>query len=184
MTSILPQEARRQLLEIARRSIEARLGGSPATAAGCDPLLLEPGGAFVTLSARGTGELRGCVGYVEPLFAVGETVARAAAAAAFEDDRFAPVSRGELPSLTIEVSVLRPPQPIRAADVEVGRHGLIAARGGHRGLLLPQVPVEHRWSREVFLDHTCLKAGLPKDAWRDERTELLAFTAEVFGEDD
>jgi AmmeMemoRadiSam system protein A len=184
MSSTLPAEARRELLAIARGAIAARLAGRSGPSTGTHPRLREPGGAFVTLSVRETGELRGCVGYVEALFPVGETVARAAVAAAFDDDRFAPVLAEELSSLSVDVSVLQAPRPIRAAEVEVGRDGLIVARGGFRGLLLPQVPVEHGWSREAFLEHTCRKAGLPKDAWRDERTELLAFAAEVFGEGD
>ncbi len=184
MSPTLPAEARRELLAIARGAIAARLARRPGPSSATHPRLREPAGAFVTLSVRETGELRGCVGYVEALFPVGETVARAAVAAAFDDDRFTPVVAEELASLTVDVSILQAPRPIRAADIEVGRHGLIVARGAFRGLLLPQVPVEHGWSREAFLEHTCRKAGLPKDAWRDERTELLAFTAEVFGEAD
>jgi AmmeMemoRadiSam system protein A len=185
MTASFPLETRRQILGIARSAIEARLiGRNAGPAIGGDARLREPRGAFVTLSMRGSGELRGCVGYVEPVLPLGEAVARAAAAAAFEDDRFAPLSATELPLLTIDVSVLERPRPLRPEDVEVGRHGLIVAAHGRRGLLLPQVPVEHHWDRETFLDHTCRKAGLPKDAWREQGTELLAFTAEVFGEAD
>jgi AmmeMemoRadiSam system protein A len=180
----LPAEARRELLAIAREAMEARLTGRRGPSAGTHPRLRELSGAFVTLSTRATGELRGCVGYVEPVLPLGEVVARVAVAAALEDDRFPPVSAAELPALALEVSVLSAPRPIGAAEVEVGRDGLIVSRGGRRGLLLPQVPVEHGWGRETFLEHACRKAGLPRDAWRVEGTEILAFTAEVFGEDD
>jgi AmmeMemoRadiSam system protein A len=179
----LAREARGRLLRIAREAIGAKLRGQGVVPAAEDLGLREPRGAFVTLSHRGSGELRGCIGYVEPLFPLAETVSRAAVGAALEDDRFPPVTAVELPSLSIELSVLEPPHPIRAEEVEVGRHGLIVSRAGRRGLLLPQVPVEHGWDREAFLEHTCLKAGLPKDAWRRTDTELSGFAAEVFGDD-
>jgi AmmeMemoRadiSam system protein A len=121
---------------------------------------------------------------MEPLFPLAETVARAAVAAALQDDRFPPVTAAELPSLSIDLSLLERPSAIRAEDVEVGRHGLVVSREARRGLLLPQVPVEQGWDRVAFLEHTCRKAGLPKDAWRLADTELLAFEAEVFSEDD
>jgi AmmeMemoRadiSam system protein A len=180
----LSREARGKLLGIARQAIDARLRGERFAPVAGDPRLLEARGAFVTLSRRGTGELRGCVGYVEPLFPLAETVARAAVAAALEDDRFARVTGAELPSLSIDLSLLEPPRPIRAEEVEVGRHGLIVSCGGRRGLLLPQVPVEQGWDRERFLEQTCLKAGLPKAAWRRADTELLGFAAELFGDDE
>jgi AmmeMemoRadiSam system protein A len=111
-----------------------------------------------------------------------ETVARMAVAAAIEDGRFEPVTRAELDHLSIEVSALSPLQPIRPEEVEVGRHGLLVTLGGRRGVLLPQVPKEHGWDRETFLVHTCRKAGLSDDAWKRPGVELLAFTADVFGE--
>jgi AmmeMemoRadiSam system protein A len=185
MTPPLPADVRRYLLAVARDAIAAGFGRREAGPPSPDhPSLRERRGAFVTLSLRGSGELRGCVGYVEPHFSLVETVARAAAAAAFEDDRFTPLTPGELPAVSLDLSVLERPRPIRADEVEVGRHGLIVGRQGRRGLLLPQVPVEHGWDRETFLDHTCLKAGLPPESWRREGTEILAFEAEVFGEDD
>jgi AmmeMemoRadiSam system protein A len=117
----------------------------------------------------------------EPL---AETVAKMAVAAATEDGRFDAVAASELPSLSIEISALGPMREIRPEDVEVGVHGLVVRCGSRRGVLLPQVPVEHHWDRGSFLAHTCLKAGLPVDAWQRPECELLAFTASVFGEDD
>jgi AmmeMemoRadiSam system protein A len=108
-------------------------------------------------------------------------VAETARAAAFDDSRFEPVSREEAPQLEISLSVLSPLKPIEAAQVEIGRHGLMVSMAGHRGLLLPQVPIEHGWDRVTFLEQTCRKAGLPVDVWKMGAT-LEAFTAEVFGE--
>ena len=109
--------------------------------------------------------------------------AETARAAAFEDSRFLPVTRDEALKLEVSLSVLSLLFPIRPEAVEVGRHGLIVSKGARRGLLLPQVPVEHGWDRETFLEQTCRKAGLPLDAWRKAAT-IEAFTAEVFGDSD
>jgi AmmeMemoRadiSam system protein A len=179
----LSVELRRALLALARAAIEAQLrGGHPQPQAQVPEELRRNRGAFVTLRRRADHELRGCVGFVEPLFPLCEAVARAAVAAATQDGRFAPVEAGELPQLALDISVLGLTRPIAAADVEVGVHGLIVRWAGRGGLLLPQVAVEHGWSREAFLDHTCLKAGLPAATWRRADAELLAFEAEVFGE--
>jgi AmmeMemoRadiSam system protein A len=141
--------------------------------------LAEPRGAFTSLYLR--GELRGCVGYVLAVSPVYRAVADTARAAAFEDTRFHPVTLAEAPELAIELSILSPPRPIPAESIEIGRHGLLISMAGHRGLLLPQVPVEHHWDRMTFLEQTCRKAGLPMDAWKMGAT-IEAFTAEVFGE--
>jgi AmmeMemoRadiSam system protein A len=144
------------------------------------PHLAEPRGAFTTLYLRGT--LRGCVGYVLPVNSVYRAVAETARAAAFEDTRFSPVTKDEAPDLAIELSILSPPQPIQVDAIEIGRHGLLISMAGQRGLLLPQVPVEHHWDRTTFLEQTCRKAGLPLDAWQRGAT-IEAFTAEVFGDE-
>jgi AmmeMemoRadiSam system protein A len=142
--------------------------------------LAEPRGAFTSLYIG--GELRGCVGFVLPVNSVYRAVAETARAAAFEDTRFHPVTIEEAPRLQIELSILSPPREISPDAVEIGRHGLLISMHGHRGLLLPQVPVEHQWGRVAFLEQTCRKAGLPLDAWRVGAT-VEAFTAEVFGDD-
>jgi AmmeMemoRadiSam system protein A len=108
-------------------------------------------------------------------------VADTARAAAFEDTRFEPVTLPEARELKIELSILSPPRPIDAEEVEIGRHGLLVSMNGRRGLLLPQVPVEHHWDRVTFLEQTCRKAGLPLDAWQ-KGASIEAFTAEIFGE--
>ena len=178
------QEERRLLLRLAHESILSAL--DPSKAEREIPLkppsahLAEPRGVFTTLHLG--GELRGCVGYVLPVASLYRAVAETARAAAFDDTRFYPVTLEEAPHLQIEISVLTVPQPIRAEDVTVGRHGLVISMGGRRGLLLPQVPVEHHWDRTTFLEQTCRKAGLPLDAWQ-KGAVIEAFTAEVFGEE-
>jgi AmmeMemoRadiSam system protein A len=112
------------------------------------------------------------------------TVARVAVAAATADGRFDPVSREELDSLTLEVSALGPLREVQPPEIEVGQHGLLLRSGERHGVLLPQVAVEHGWDRDTFLDRACWKAGLPAGAWRQEGVQILAFTAEVFGEGD
>jgi len=170
---------RATLLKLAHASIESAVEGRELRLEAPSAHLAEPRGVFTTIYLK--GELRGCVGYVFPMAPLFRAVAETARAAAFDDSRFAPVSRDEAALLEISLSVLSPLKPIEAAQVEIGRHGLMVSLAGHRGLLLPQVPIEHGWDRLMFLEQTCRKAGLPADAWRFGAT-LEAFTAEVFGE--
>jgi AmmeMemoRadiSam system protein A len=179
---MLAQEQRRVLLRIARESVEAAVRGQSYEPQVDDLELRQPGAAFVTLKEH--GELRGCIGTIEPREPLHLNVAHMARASALEDPRFAPVGPSELPDLTIEISVMSRPAPVTdVKDIEVGVHGLIIERGANRGLLLPQVPVEWGWDCEEFLDHTCLKAGLPRGSWRSGDCKLYWFAAEVFGEE-
>ncbi len=148
------------------------------------------GGVFVTLKTHPEDELRGCIGYPEPVAALEEALVDSAVSAATRDPRFAPVSPDELPNLVVEVSLLTPPEPIEASSpkeligkVKVGEDGLIVERGWARGLLLPQVPIEWGWKSEEFLEQTCGKAGLPLAAWKDPKTRFFKFQAEVFSEE-
>jgi hypothetical protein len=170
---------RSRLLAIARRSLEARVRRAPGLGDDVAPPLDVPRGAFVSL--RRGGDLRGCLGRIQPDLAVGHVVAHLASAVADSDPRFVPVTADELAALHIEVSVLTPQQEASPGEVEVGRHGLIVESRGRRGLLLPQVAIEHQWDRLAFLRHTCLKAGLPPDAWQHD-ARLFVFEAEIFGE--
>lgn len=172
-------EERSILLQLAHESILAALENREILIDPPTEHLAQARGAFTSLYLR--GQLRGCVGYVFPLSSVYRTVADTARAAAFEDTRFNSVTIEEARYLEIELSILSVPQPISAEAVEVGRHGLLIGMAGHRGLLLPQVPVEHHWDRVTFLEQACRKAGLPADAWKRGAT-IEAFTAEVFGE--
>jgi AmmeMemoRadiSam system protein A len=183
MPENLSSDERRTLLTIARESIGAALDGRRFQPPEVTGVLCEKRGAFVTLHTRRTADLRGCIGYVEPLFPLAETISRAAVAAALNDRRFEPVAPGELGDLTIEISVLSVPKPIRPEEITVGVHGLIISQGGRSGLLLPQVATEYGWDRKTFLEHTCHKAGLSADAWHHPGAQLLAFSATVFGEE-
>lgn len=173
------QDERKLLLRLAHDSIESALQRREILLDPPTPHLGELRGAFTSLYLR--GELRGCVGYVLPTCSVYRAVAETARAAAFDDNRFPPVTGEESPELKIELSILSAPKPIRAEEIEVGRHGLLISWRGRRGLLLPQVPVEHEWDRITFLEQTCRKAGLPMDAWQ-KGANIEAFTAEIFGE--
>ncbi len=173
------QEERILLLRLAHDSVSSALQAREISFEPPTSHLAEPRGVFTSLYLN--GELRGCVGYVLPATSVHRAVAETARAAAFDDNRFPPVSSDEAPQLEIELSILSPPQPIAAGGVEIGRHGLLISQHGRRGLLLPQVPVEHNWDRTTFLEQTCRKAGLPLDAWQKGAT-LQAFTAEIFGD--
>lgn len=183
----LSAAARRHLLALARRAIEDQLGGEARPEADLGELRVELErrcGAFVTLTRRGDGELRGCVGVPEPLYRLDQAVARAAVAAAVYDRRFDPVAPSELPGLSLHVSVLGDLCPIEPGAVEVGVHGLVIRCDGRSGLLLPQVAAERGWDRERFLDETCRKAGLAPGTWRTPGCEVLAFTAVVFGDEE
>lgn len=173
-------EERRTLLNIAHEAILSVFTGQEPLQTSF-PHLSEARGVFTTLYLE--GELRGCVGYATPIAPLYRAVYETARAAAFEDSRFLPVNEEEAPRLEVSLSVLSRLFPIQAEEVEVGHHGLVVGLGGRRGLLLPQVAVEHSWDRETFLEQTCRKAGLPLDAWRRGAT-LEAFTAEVFGDGD
>ncbi|MGH9523752.1 MAG: AmmeMemoRadiSam system protein A [Terriglobales bacterium] len=172
-------EERATLLQLAHRAIAAHLGRERLDLTAPSEHLGEKRGAFTTLHSH--GQLRGCVGYPLAIAPLYQTIAETAVAAAFQDPRFTPVRAEELPSLIIEISVLSPLKPIAADEVEVGRHGLVVSYGGQRGLLLPQVPIEHGWDRQTFLAQTCIKAGVSPDAWK-QGARLEAFSAEVFGE--
>ena len=177
----LSEEARNAILELARQGVlhavchERPLSTFPTTG-----IFAERRGLFVTL--RVAKKLRGCIGMIEAQATLGETVARCAADAALHDPRFSRMRTEEMDALEIEVSLLTPPEPIRPEDVEVGVHGLLVEHGTRRGLLLPQVAVEHRLNRDQFLAETCLKAGLAREAWKDPETKLHGFQCEIVAE--
>jgi AmmeMemoRadiSam system protein A len=183
MTSAAPlgPEERAAALALVRESVEALVReGRRLEPPGGHSLSSRRSAAFVTLSVG--GRLRGCIGLLEPLGSLEQTLIHCAIAAAAEDRRFAPVSAGELPDLRYEISILSPLHPVPSFDeIEVGRHGVLIQARGRQGLLLPQVPVEHGWNRETYLENACRKAGLPRDALKWPDTRIWVFTAEVFG---
>ena len=174
-------EERRLLLHLAHDAVESLVLEHAPYQQDLAQHLEEPRGVFTTLYLN--GKLRGCVGYVLPVLPLHRAVFETARAAASQDTRFLPVTRDEVRDLQVSLSILSPLFPIQAAEIERGRHGLVVTSGPRRGLLLPQVPVEHGWTREEFLEQTCRKAGLHPDAWKLGGT-LEAFTAEVFGDAD
>ena len=180
----LTSEEKAQLLEIAREVVESQCRGEKTPEFVVNsPTLKEPRGAFVTLHKE--GKLRGCIGHIRAKEPLVKTIVEMAEAAAFHDPRFPPVSSKELGLLEYEISVLTPLQRIAEVDeIEVGKHGIYMKRGSCRGLLLPQVATEWGWDRTTFLEHTCTKAGLPEDAWKDKKTEIHIFSAEVFSPGD
>lgn len=181
--SPLSGEDRRELLRRARLAIVEAVGRDRTPE--LSPVqgdLARLAGAFVTL--RRQERLLGCVGHIEPDEPLGDVVVRCAIASALHDSRFRPVSAEDIPQLRIEISVLSPAEKISPESIVIGRHGLVIERGGARGLLLPQVAVERNWTRDRFLAETCLKAGFPADAWKDSATNIYAFLAEAFREDE
>jgi AmmeMemoRadiSam system protein A len=183
MDLVLSEEDRSLLLATAREAIRARLSFQAPDFPEPTSPLLAPCGAFVTLK-KGQ-DLRGCIGHITASRPLVETVRDAAAAAAFEDPRFPPLSREEWPSISIEISVLSPFRPVTdPGQIRPGTHGIMIRQGHRSGLLLPQVATEQGWDRETFLARTCRKAGLPPDAWRAPDASIEIFSALVFGEQD
>jgi len=181
MSESLTADDQKACLRLARQALEHYFKtGGPLHAPVKSGPLQEKRGAFVTLSVD--GDLRGCIGYPLPVKPLDETIIEMAVAAASRDTRFDPLSLEELDRLHIEISVLGLPEPVRdPKEVEVGRHGIIVSKGYYKGLLLPQVPVEHGWDRETYLRHGCLKAGLGPDEWQ-KGAKIEVFTAQVFSE--
>ncbi len=172
-------EERSLLLKLAHEAIVSKLEGRQISLDSPTTHLQAPRGVFTTLHLQGA--LRGCVGFVVAATPLYRNVAETARSAAFEDTRFPSVTRQEAPQLAIELSILSPLRPIAPEEIEIGRHGLLISMSGRRGLLLPQVPLEHGWNRIAFLEQTCHKAGLPLDAWK-HGADIEAFTAEIFSD--
>jgi AmmeMemoRadiSam system protein A len=178
----LSEAEQKELLGAARRTLEVYLTNSQTPSIETSSsALLERRGAFVTLHKA--SQLRGCIGTFEEKDPLIDTVQRMAVAAATTDPRFPPVKTDELSSLEIEISALTPLREAAPEEIQVGVHGIYITRGLQRGVLLPQVATENRWDRETFLEHTCLKAGLPTDAWKETGTQIEIFSAEVFSEE-
>ena len=170
------------LFRVARESLEAHLKGEKAALPqATSQTLSQPSGVFVTLH-RG-GRLRGCIGYLEAMKPLLAAVQEMAVAAAFQDPRFPPLRQDELADLDVEISVLSPMCQIKhIEEIQVGRDGIYLERDPCRGLLLPQVATEYGWDRTTFLKQTCVKAGLPPEAWEDPATRIFIFSAKILHE--
>jgi uncharacterized protein (TIGR00296 family) len=175
-------------VKLARWSIETHLRGDVMPRPSVPEGFSEKMGAFVTVNTYPEGELRGCIGYPEPVMPLEEAIVEAAKSAC-HDPRFPPLQEEELDAIVVEVSLLTPPQLIKVSKpleypeaVAVGRDGLIVRHGPFNGLLLPQVAVEWGWDAQEFLSQTCMKAGLLPDAWFEPGVQVYKFQAEVFSE--
>lgn len=181
----LSAEARRTLVALAHGAVEAAARARGSEPHAPEPValpdLVRPAGCFVTLYVD--GQLKGCLGTFDASRPLLRGVVEMARAAATRDPRFSPVEPSDLPRLKLSISVLSPLRPIAdVGEIEIGRHGLEISRGHRRGVLLPQVAVEHGMDRDAFLAETCLKAGLASDAWKEPETRIRVFEAEVFGD--
>lgn len=171
---------KKYLIDITRIAVEAKaLGHKAEFPPPPSPHLEDKRGVFVTLTKK--GQLRGCIGLVQAKLPLIDAVTEMAAAAAFEDSRFPPVTSDELPELEYEISVMTPLELVTDINqIVVGRDGLMVRHEMHSGLLLPQVATEYRWDKITFLEQTCLKAGLPKSSYRDRHAQIYKFTVEKF----
>jgi uncharacterized protein (TIGR00296 family) len=173
---------------VARKAIEAEVGRIDVDDFDMPGSFMQKRGVFVTLSTFPEHDLRGCIGYPEPTFPLGEALIRAAEGAC-HDPRFPPLRQSELTDIVVEASILTVPELIRIEErrklpevIRVGIDGLIMERGHYRGLLLPQVPVEWEWDATTFLEQTCVKAGMAPDRWLDSSCKVYRFQAEIFYE--
>ncbi len=186
MAKLLSLEDGRKAVKLARNSIEIYLQDKKVPETRYEGVFAEKRGVFVTL--RKNKDLRGCIGFPYPQKRLDEAIIESAIAAATEDPRFTPVRLPEIREITVEVTVLTPPEKIQAKQtelpdhVEIGKHGLIVRRGFYSGLLLPQVAIEFDFDSEEFLSQTCMKAGMPPDCWLMEGTEVYRFEGQIFEE--
>ncbi len=185
---MLTQEEGEELVTLARKNIEHYLQtGNKIDLDDVKEKYQEKRGVFVTL--KKDNELRGCIGYSRPIMPLIDALRDASISAATRDPRFPSVSKQEMKEITVEVTVLTPPEQIQAEPqkypeiIEIGRDGLIVEKGGRSGLLLPQVPEEWGWDEEEFLSQTCRKAGLPMDVWTDKDTKIYKFQGQIFKEE-
>lgn len=180
--TILEREQKVILLRLARQAIDFWVGkGQRRIEPSGDPVLMELAGAFVTLHRA--GELRGCIGRIRADLPLERVVQEVAMSAATGDPRFSPVMHVEVAEIDLEISVISPFEEIQdLTEIEIGRHGLMVSETYASGLLLPQVAFEYGWDARTFLEHTCMKAGLPKDHWEKAKPKIEKFSAEVFSE--
>ena len=181
---MLTEEQGRKLLSISRENILHYLTHHEMLSVKeVPPEFKEKRGVFVTLKKH--GNLRGCIGYPEPVYPLLSALLDSSVSAAVRDPRFPPVTLKEMDDITVEVTVLTSPERILPDpdNVTVGEDGLIVEKGVFKGLLLPQVPVEWEWDAEEFLCQTCIKAGLPPDCWLDRETTVYKFQGQIFSEE-
>lgn len=185
MVELLRLEEGEMAVKLAREAIEFYLDRRKVINKRFDGVFAEKRGVFTTLTKH--GELRGCIGFPYPIKRLDEAIIESAISAAVDDPRFNPVTLSEMDEITVEVTILTPPEKIDVkpkdlpSHVEIGRHGLIIKMGPFSGLLLPQVAVEYNMDSEEFLSETCMKAGLPPDCWLTG-AEVYRFEGQIFKE--
>ena len=184
----LTKEEGEKAVKFAREVVDRYVKGEKIEDRDLGKKFREKSGAFVTILTYPGRDLRGCIGIPEPIYDLKTSIIESAKSAT-RDPRFPPLTREELPNIIIEVTILTPPRLIEVRSpreylekIKIGRDGLIVEKGFYRGLLLPQVPVEWKWDVEEFLSQTCIKAGLPPDAWIDEDTKVYSFQGQIFAE--
>ena len=185
---MLTKEEGEKAVKFAREVVDRYVKGEKIEDRDLGEKFREKSGAFVTILTYPDRGLRGCIGIPEPIYDLKTSIIESAKSAT-RDPRFPPLTREELPNIIIEVTILTPPRLIEVRSpkeylekIKIGRDGLIVEKGFYRGLLLPQVPVEWKWDVEEFLSQTCIKAGLPPDAWIDEDTKVYSFQGQIFAE--
>lgn len=178
----LSDSEKQVLLAIARQAVvQGVLTGKEHIEPREEKALNQRNGCFVTIKQN--GKLRGCIGNFQSELPLFREVAHMALSSATRDPRFYPMKEADLENFSIEISVLSPLRKVESTEeIEVGKHGIYIEKGYYRGVLLPQVATEHGWDRQTFLKQTCLKAGLPTNAWEADDAEIYVFSAQVFGE--
>lgn len=181
------KQQKKELLELARKSINyflhTRQYPNYFTK---NKKFLEKKGAFITIYSLPEKQLRGCIGFSEPIMPLWSIIIEASILAAFEDNRFPQLQFKELENTLIEISILTKPVELNKEklleEIEIGKTGLIIERERKKGLLLPKVAIEWNWSKQEFLENTCQKAGLNKNSWKEKETRIFKFEAIVFSE--
>lgn len=175
-------------VQFARQVIQDHVEQKKKSIPDLGSLFQEKQGVFVTIHTYPDHELRGCIGIPLPVMSLQEAILEAAQLVT-HDPRFPPLQEEELDAILVEITILTKPQLIKVkepkdypAHIDIGRDGLIVEHGFYKGLLLPQVPVEQAWEKEEYLSHTCMKAGLPPDAWFDKSTKISKFQGQIFTE--
>ncbi|MEM3555746.1 MAG: TIGR00296 family protein [Candidatus Micrarchaeia archaeon] len=188
---MLSKEDGEYLVKLARKAVQQYIErGVLMKPENPSPSLLEKRGVFVTIETYPEKELRGCIGYIQPIKELAHAVVECAVSSATSDPRFPPMKKEEVERCTFEVNVLTVPQLIKAKEpkeypkmIKVGRDGLVVEYGPYGGVLLPIVAVEQKWDEEEFLCHTCYKAGLPFDMWLNPKVRIYSFQSQVFKEE-
>lgn len=179
----------KKAIHFARSVLSATVNNKPIPKETLSDVFKHHHGVFTTLHQYPSHMLRGCIGIPEPIMTLKKALIESAQSVT-HDPRFPPLRNDELDHIIVEITILSKPVPLENKkenmldEIVVGRDGLIVEQGFYKGLLLPQVPVEQKWDTKTFVEQTCLKAGLPSDAWLNETTVIKTFTGQIFSEEE